>query len=59
MESNEEKTIDQFEEVIVKEGQVEEGIEYNPVTSDDTVQDNFNTDDIEELVGEGAEIVNE
>ena len=52
-------TIDQFEEVIVEEGQVEEGIEFNPVTSDNTVQDNFNTDGIEELVGEGAEIVNE
>lgn len=46
----------EFEKVIVEEGQVEEGIEYNEVTTDDTQQDNFNTDSIEELLGEGAEI---
>ena len=49
----------EFEKVEVLEDQVETGIEYDEVTNDDTVQDNFNTDSIEELVGEGAEIVNE
>ncbi len=54
-----ENEVKEFENVIIPEGQVEAGIEYNEVTTDDTVQDTFNTDDISELIGEGAEIVNE
>lgn len=48
----------EFEKVTVQEGQVEAGIEYNEVTEDDTIQDTFNNDGIDELVAEGAEIVN-
>lgn len=48
-----------FTDVILEENQIGEGIEYNTVTSDDTVQDNFNTDSIKELIEEGAELINE
>jgi hypothetical protein len=49
----------EFEIVEILEDQVETGIEYNEVTNDDTVQDTFNVDGFEELISEGAEIVNE
>ena len=57
MENQNEEKI--YEKVEVLEGQVETGIEYNEVTNDDSVQDLVNTDGINELVGEGAEIINE
>ena len=57
MENQNEEKI--YEKVEVLEGQVETGIEYNEVTNDDSVQDLVNTDGIDELVGEGAEIINE
>ena len=57
MENQNEEKI--YEKVEVLEGQVETGIEYNEVTNDDSIQDLVNTDGIDELVGEGAEIINE
>lgn len=50
---------EEFKEVIPFDGQVEEGVEFNPVTTDDTEQDNFNEDTVEEMNDEGVEIVYE
>lgn len=51
----ENKEFDLYE---VQEGQVEEGVEYNEVTTDDTIQDTFNEDSIEDLVDEEVLIEN-
>ena len=48
-----------FETYEVQEGQVETGIEYNPVTTDDTLQDSFNEDSFEDMNEEGVVIENE
>lgn len=51
----ENKEFDLYE---VQEGQVEEGIEYNEVTTDDTIQDTFNEDSVEDLIDEEVLIEN-
>jgi len=48
-----------FETYEVQEGQVEAGIEYNPVTTDDTLQNSFNEDSFEDMNEEGVVIENE
>ena len=48
-----------FEAYEVLEGQVEAGVEYNPVTTDDTLQDSFNEDSFEDMNEEGVVIENE
>lgn len=48
----------EFDLYEVQGGQIEEGIEYNEVTTDDTVQDTFNEDSIEDLIDEGVLIEN-
>lgn len=48
-----------FEAYEVLEGQVEAGVEYNPVTTDDTIQDTFNEDSFEDMNEEGVVIENE
>lgn len=50
---------EEFKEVIPFDGQVEEGVEFNPVTTDDTEQDNFNVDSVAEMNDEGVVIENE
>lgn len=49
--------VKEFEDYKLQEDQVIE-VDHNPVTVDDTVQDSINTDTIEELNDENAEIEN-
>ena len=49
--------VKEFEDYKLQEDQVIE-VDHNPVTVDDTVQDSINTDTIEKLNDENAEIEN-
>lgn len=47
-----------FKDVVIGENQIEDGILYNTVTTDDTEQDQTNTDDINELLDDSVVVEN-
>jgi len=59
MSKNKKTEVKEFENYDVQDGQVEAGIEYNPVTTDNTEQDLFNEDTLENMNEEDVVIENE
>lgn len=56
---NKDENVDkEFDLYKVRKGQVEVGIEYNEVTMDDTPQDVFNEDSLEDLLDEEVLVEN-
>lgn len=47
-----------YDEILVDESRIEDGIEYNTVTNDSTQQDNYNEDSLDELMDDTVIIEN-
>lgn len=47
-----------YDEILVDESRIEDGIEYNTVANDSTQQDNYNEDSLDELMDDTVIIEN-